>query len=195
MGLFRSKKDKDALADVFQEVKRAQSLAAQSTTQVEQQMGMSVADMQARATAMTQGDGMASLQAYAARSARLSQAGVDTPAVLRGVQLGPPSPWLGGTPAQLQVTVEPPGRASYDVHTDQVVTAQLADLLVPGTRLTVRVDPDDPNSLLIWGTSQAAPADDADARLAKLRQLLTTGVLTPEEYDAQVQKLSSKSGE
>lgn len=195
MGLFRSKKAKGALADVLLEARRAQSLAAQSTTQVEQQMGMSVTDMQARATAMTQGGGMAPLQAYAARSARLYQAGVDTPGVLRGVQLGQPSPLLGGMPAQLQLTVEPQGGAPYDVHTDQVVTAQLADLLVPGTRLTVRVDPGDPNNLMIWGTSQAAPADDADARLAKLRQLLTTGVLTQEEYDAQVEKLSSKSGE
>jgi hypothetical protein len=195
MGIFRSKKDAAAIRDIVDEGHRAQALAAQSTTQFEQRLGMSVQDLTAQAMAMTQGGGMASMQAYAARSARLYQAGVEMPAMLRGVRFGPPNPMMGGIPARVQVTVEPPGAAPYEVDTDQVVSEDLARALVPGTRVTVRVDPADPQSLFVWSTPPAGAPVVGSAtgtraeQLAKLGTLLATGVLTHAEYDAQVAKL------
>jgi hypothetical protein len=190
MGLFNRNKERvEAIADIKQQYERAKDLAAESTAQFEQQTGMSAQDMTAQAMAMMQGDGLASMQAYAARSSRLYQAGVETPGVLRAVQFGQASPLLGGTPVQFTVTVQPSGGAPYDVSTDQVVTAEMAQLLVLGSTVTLRVDPANPQSLMIYGAAPSAPTDDRQARLAKLQQLLATGVLTQQEYDAQVQKL------
>lgn len=194
MGLFRSKKDKQGISDVVAEAHRAQDLAAQATSQVEQRLGMSVQDLGAQASAMMQSGEMGKMQAYAARSARLFQVGVEMPATLQEIQLGQANPMLGGVPAQIRVSVEPPGGTAYDVSTEQSLAQHMADGLVAGAHVTVKVDPADPQSLMIWGTAAPAAASappTTDERRAKLRNLLDTGVLTQAEYDEQAAKLTS----
>jgi hypothetical protein len=67
------------------------------------------------------------------------------------------------------------------------------DTLAVGQRVTVRVDPEDPHSVLVWSTSPAAPASGGaageDERLAKLERLIASGVLTDAEFEAQKAKL------
>jgi hypothetical protein len=140
--------------------------------------------------AMVQSGEMQRMQAYAARASRLYQAGVDTPGTLRTASFGPASPMIDGVPVQYRVSVEPAGAAPYDVDSDQVVDDSLARALTPGRRLTVRVDPADPRSLMIWGVDAPTPPDDKRAqRMAKLQSLLALGVVTQAEFDVAQQKI------
>ncbi len=179
MGPFRrNKQDKEKLAGAMGEFRRAQDLAS----------------MYAHANAATTGGGMERLMAYRDRAARVNQRGVEMPATLRSVELGEPNPMLGGIPAELQLTVEPPGGAPYDVSTDQSLHESMAATLAAGQRVTVKVDPDDPQCLLVWGAGEApaaavAPADDRIAQITKLHELRASGVLTEEEFQAQKAKL------
>jgi hypothetical protein len=71
-----------------------------------------------------------------------------------------------------------------------VFPESVASALAEGQRITVRVDPHDPQSLMVWNTMQApAVSDDAQTRLAKLEALHARGVLTDDEFEAQRAKL------
>jgi hypothetical protein len=157
---------------------------------------MDVQSLLAGAADAMKGGGMEAMTAYRNRAARVYQRGVEMPATLRSVAVGQHAPMLGGIPVQLQLTVEPPGRPPYDVSTDQVMDGSLAATLAAGQRVTVKVDPDDPQCLMIWGTAEAppaaaapAPAGDQAERLAKLQDLRAMGVLTDEEFEAQRAKI------
>jgi hypothetical protein len=192
MALFRSNKDSEKVNDAMREFRRAQSLAHQSTQQAEQQIGMSVQDMTAGMAAAQQSGEMASMLAYRNRAARVFQRGVEQPATLRSIELGQHNPMFGGMPAQVHVTVEPAGGAPYEVHTDQVMDQAMVQTLTAGQPVTVKVDPDDPQCLIIWAAAAAtttAPADDGSAQLAKLEELRAAGVLTEEEFQVQKAKL------
>jgi hypothetical protein len=203
MGLFgRNKQDKENLAGALDEFRRTEDLARASTAKVEQEAGMDVGSIFANANAAMAGGGMERLMAYRDRAMRVNQRGIEMPATLRSVALGEPNPMLGGIPADLQLTVEPPGAAPYEVRTDQALHESMANGLAAGQRVTVKVDPEDPQCLLLWGTGDApapapapaaaaapAPADDRIERIAKLHDLRTRGILTEEEFQAQKAKL------
>ncbi len=206
MALFKGRKqDADKTAAALAEFQRTAALAQQSTAQAEQMIGMDVQSIMNAAAQSMSGGGMQAMMEYRNRTARVFQNGVELPATLESIQCGQHSPVFGGIPAQFRVRVEPPGYAPYEVSTDQTMDPGLAQSLVAGQRITVKVDQQDPQCLLIWGTSQSVPgqvpetgqvpaqapsaADDRAQRLAKLQELRSMGVLTDAEFETQQAKL------
>jgi hypothetical protein len=183
MGLFRRNKQAGQMAEIDALMGRNMELAKQGLAEqgfdMQSLMGLAQQAMQPGAA-----DG---LLAQRDRAQKLFKAGVEMPATLRGIALGESSPLIGGVPAQLELTVEPPGGAPYDVSTDQVLHEAMAKELVAGQRVTVRVDPDDPSSVICWGTT--APATGPDDRLAKLERLHAMGALTDDELAAEKAKI------
>jgi hypothetical protein len=181
--LKRRKQEKQAREGVLGELDRYTELANRASATA----GVDVASIiGAGEQAMADGS-LQQMAAYSARVARVAQAGVEMPAVIQAVELGAPSPLQGGIPAQLHLTVEPHGGAPYDVTTDQVMHESMASALAPGQRVTVKVDPSDPQALIVWST-EAAPVAGVDERLAKLEELRDAGVLTDAEFEAQKDK-------
>ena len=116
---------------------------------------------------------MQELMAYAQRASTLATSGVATPATVKSMEVlaapeapsggappgfGPageaPSPMPSmSMPAQAKVTVEvrPDGKPAYEATFTQSVPEQAKGMLAPGSEITVRVDPNDPNSMMWWG--------------------------------------------
>jgi hypothetical protein len=83
---------------------------------------------------------------------RLNQVGVLTPAVVDsmkevGTQLG------GGHQIEFDLTVQPEGGASYAVHVSQSLHDVTLQGIAEGGKINVKVDPDNPQSLLVWGAA------------------------------------------
>jgi hypothetical protein len=190
----RDKKDKQAAAEVLSEVQRSRELAQKLSAKAGRDLGMDVEAVMREGAAASAGGGQDQMIAYAQRMARLSQSGLETPASIRSVELGQPSPLRGGVPAQLLITVEPQGAAPYDVTVDQVLHESLAGALAADQRITIKVDPGDPQSVMVWGVEQAPGAQpaadtDPDERLARLERLRANGVLSDEEFETQKARL------
>jgi hypothetical protein len=124
---------------------------------------------------MTQGGGLQHLMEQGQRASKLVSAGVPTPAVIKsvaegsladaGVPTGAPPPGFGpagdaptpgfqtaasvGNSQTFTVEVQPEGKPAYEAKFTQMVAAAIP--LQPGTKITVRVDPDDPHSMMFWG--------------------------------------------
>jgi hypothetical protein len=197
MGLFGDRrKKKDRLTGLVTEVEREIKLSQELMQKQIAATGMDPNVVaQVEAAAMQPGSVQA-MQAYGTRISRLYQGGVETTATLRSIEvsgnaLAPGSAW-----AKLELMVQPPGKAAYEVITDQAMQPSMAQGLKPGQRVTVKVDPNDPQSLMIWavaspaaGVPAQAPAEDWIDRLSKLQELRTSGVLTEEEFQVQKAKL------
>ena len=194
MGFFRrSKQAKEGASEVRGEVQRYAQLAEQMKTTTGRDLGIDLdAVVREGMAALASGDEQAML-AQASRANRLLQVVLEMPAVLRSFELGKPSPLHGGVPVRVELTVEPPGGAAYEVSGDQIMQPSMADTLAAGRHVTVRVDPDDRQSVLVWATAPAAAAADGPeepaTRIAKLEGLRASGVLTDEEFEAQKAKL------
>ncbi len=83
---------------------------------------------------------------------KINASGVDATATVDsmqevGSQLG------GGHQIDFQLTVHPPGGADYQVATSQSMHEQTLKGVEPGATVAVKVDPDDPGSLLVWGAA------------------------------------------
>ena len=81
---------------------------------------------------------------------RINKAGVQTPATVNsmrevGTQLG------GGHQIEFGLTVHPQGGEDYQVHLSQSLHDVSLKGLAEGADITVKVDPDNPQSLLVWG--------------------------------------------
>lgn len=191
MGFFKQRKQaKEGAAGVLAEAQRYAQLAEQLKTKTGRDVGMDIDAVMRDGMAAIASGGQREMMAQASRANRLFQVGVEMPAVLRSFELGPPSPLQGGVPARVELTVEPPGRAPYEVGSDQVMHASMADTLNAGQRVTVRVDPDDPHSVLVWATAPpAAGAAGPAERITKLEGLRASGVLTDAEFEEQKAKL------
>jgi hypothetical protein len=57
----------------------------------------------------------------------------------------------GGNQIDFDLTVHPPGGADYKVATSQSMHKQTMAGVEQGATVQVKVDPDDPQSLLVWG--------------------------------------------
>jgi hypothetical protein len=85
--------------------------------------------------------------------AKINAAGLDATATVDsmeevGSQLG------GGHQIDFQLTVHPPdGGADYPVATSQAMHEQTLKGVEPGATIAVKIDPDDPQSLLVWGAA------------------------------------------
>jgi len=115
---------------------------------------------QAQQAAKSAGDSAASMGGMggaaneAARVNKIAQHGVKHPALLKGMtETGNKDPLSGGTEFRLEVEVKPTGGQAYEA----TFTQQLIQQSVEGYRekigeeIVVNVDPDDPNSMMLWG--------------------------------------------
>jgi len=83
---------------------------------------------------------------------RINEAGVETPATVvsmkeTGTQLG------GGHQIEFELTVHPAGGEDYSVSMEQSMHDATLQGIVEGGNVTVKVDPDDPQSLMVWGAA------------------------------------------
>ena len=98
--------------------------------------------------------GMGGVADTAAKANKIAQQGVKHPAVLKGMrETGVKDPLSGGVEYELEVEVRPTGGEPYTATFTQQVIAQSADDYKQkiGGEIVVNVDPDDPQSMLLWG--------------------------------------------
>jgi hypothetical protein len=83
---------------------------------------------------------------------RINDAGVQTSATVVsmrevGSQLG------GGHQIEFDLTVHPEGGADYQAHVSQSMHDVTLQGVADGAKIIVKVDPDDPQSLMVWGAA------------------------------------------
>ena len=83
---------------------------------------------------------------------RINKTGVMTPATVNsmnetGTQLG------GGHQIDFDLTVHPEGGEDYPVHLSQSLHDVTLQGVTEGANIIVKVDPEDPQSLLVWGAA------------------------------------------
>ena len=118
--------------------------AAQQAQDAAKAAGGSVANM----------GGMGGAADTAAKANKIAQQGVKHPAVLKGMrETGTKDPLSGGIDYELEVEVRPTGGEPYTATFTQQLIEQSVDGYKEkiGGEVVVNVDPDDPNSMLLWG--------------------------------------------
>jgi hypothetical protein len=98
--------------------------------------------------------GMGGAAAEAEKTNRIAQHGVKHPAVLTGMrETGNKDPLSGGAEYELEVEVKPTGGEAYTASfKQQLIEASVAAYREKiGAEVVVNVDPDDPNSMMLWG--------------------------------------------
>ena len=83
------------------------------------------------------------------RAQKLRSAGIETPAHIDGMTATGNTDTPGGTEYNITLTVSPAGGDSYQVTTNQYIYP--SNPFTDGENVTVKVDPDDPNVLMIFG--------------------------------------------
>ncbi len=83
---------------------------------------------------------------------RINKVGVQTPATVNsmqevGTQLG------GGHQIEFDLTVHPEAGDDYQVHVSQSLHDATLQGVAEGARIIVKVDPEDPQSLMVWGAA------------------------------------------
>lgn len=90
----------------------------------------------------------------AAKANKIAQQGVKHPAILKGMrETDRKDPLSGGTDWELEVEVRPTGGEPYAATFSQQLLGGSADSYKEkiGGEIVVNVDPDDPQSMLLWG--------------------------------------------
>jgi hypothetical protein len=98
--------------------------------------------------------GMGGAADTAAKTNKIAQQGVKHPAVLKGMrETGQKDPLSGGIEYELEVEVRPTGAEPYTATFTQQLIEQSVDAYKEkiGGEIVVNVDPDDPQSMLLWG--------------------------------------------
>jgi hypothetical protein len=98
--------------------------------------------------------GLGGAAAEAEKTNRIAQHGVKQPAVLKGMrETGNKDPLSGGAEYELEVEVKPTGAEAYTAtFKQQLIEASVAAYREKiGAEVVVNVDPDDPNSMMLWG--------------------------------------------
>jgi hypothetical protein len=98
--------------------------------------------------------GMGGAAETAAKTNKIAQQGVKHPAVLKGMrETGNKDPLSGGVEYELEVEVRPTGGEPYTATFAQQIISQSVDGYKQkiGGEIVVNVDPDDPQSMLLWG--------------------------------------------
>jgi hypothetical protein len=83
---------------------------------------------------------------------KINKSGVEARATVNsmretGTQLG------GGHQIEFELTVHPAGGDDYAVSTEQSMHDATLQGIVEGGEVVVKVDPDDPQSLMVWGSA------------------------------------------
>ena len=113
-------------------------------TQAAKSVGGSMANM----------GGPGGASATAAKMNKLANQGVEHPAILKGMrETGGKDPLSGGVDYEFEVEVRPTGGEAYGATFSQQVMPQLLDGYKQklGGEVVVKVDPDDPQSMVLWG--------------------------------------------
>jgi hypothetical protein len=84
---------------------------------------------------------------------RINQAGVQMSATVNtmrevGTQFG------GGHQIEFDLTVHPESGADYQAHVSQSLHDATLNGITEGGKIIVKVDPDDPQSMLVWGAAR-----------------------------------------
>jgi hypothetical protein len=87
--------------------------------------------------------------ALANKAKKLMDSGVDTPARIDSMEPTGNTDTPGGAENNITVTVTPAGGAAYQVTFNQYVYPSAP--FAAGEDITVKVDPDDANVVMIWG--------------------------------------------
>jgi hypothetical protein len=115
---------------------------------------------QAQEAAKSAGDSVASMGGMggaaeqAEKANRIAKQGVKHPAVLKGMrETGNKDPLSGGTEYELEVEVKPTGGEAYTaVFMQQLIEQSAASYKEKiGGEIVVNVDPEDRDSMLLWG--------------------------------------------
>jgi hypothetical protein len=100
------------------------------------------------AMGMPTADDMAMMQ----KVTRLNQVGVEHPAVVNSMAPTGRTDMGGGQEYQFTVEVRPAGGAPYAATFTQYMHVQsMGSWVSEGAGVKVRVDPEDPNSMILWG--------------------------------------------
>jgi hypothetical protein len=104
-----------------------------------------------KAASMGTGKGAGDVAAYQQKAVRLNQAGVNTAATLRSLAETGNTDMGGSKEIRFEVEVRPASAAPYAATFSQFMLPGSTDGLAEGSEVTVRVDPEDPQSMLFWG--------------------------------------------
>jgi len=91
----------------------------------------------------------ASQMALANRAQKLTKVGVDTPAKIDSMIATGNTDTPGGTEYDIALTITPSGGGEYQVTTNQYIYP--SNPFAEGEQVTVKVDPDDRNVVMIFG--------------------------------------------
>jgi hypothetical protein len=94
---------------------------------------------------------MDEMAAYQARAVKLNQSGVQMPATITSLTPTGKVDFGGGKELVFGVHVEPPGGQPYAATFNQYMVDSVMVGVAPGAKINVRVDPDDPSSMMFWG--------------------------------------------
>jgi hypothetical protein len=83
------------------------------------------------------------------KAQKLTKVGVDTPATIDSMTPTGKTDKPGGAENVIEITVSPAGGTPYTVTTNQYIYPSAP--FSAGEDVTVKVDPDDPNAVMIWG--------------------------------------------
>jgi hypothetical protein len=111
------------------------------------------ANQATKATGMGTGMGIGDQAAYRDRAIRLNQAGVNHPATVKTMSETGNSDAAGGKEIRFEVEVRPANANPYAASFKQFMAEGSLTGVADGSEITVRVDPDDPNSMLFWGAN------------------------------------------
>jgi len=197
MGFF--KKNKELIQEVHHDVQMAQDQVAQIRSNMAAN-GLDVDQAMAQFQAGMQSGAATDLLAMSQRAAKLMNTGVEMPAIVNTIVVGQQNMMTGnGAPVTLGVTVQPPMASPYQAAAQQVLSLEIVNQLHEGASITVKVAPDDPQALMIWGVAEAAtpvapsPAGETDrvARLTKLQSLRASGAISDAEFEQQKARILS----
>ncbi|MEO8091899.1 MAG: hypothetical protein ABI726_04220 [bacterium] len=108
----------------------------------------------AKAGGQAMKDGMsADTAATAGKMQKIAASGVEQPAILKSMTATGKTSIGGGIEHQLAVEVRPAGAEPYEASFTQELIQQSIDGFQQkvGQEITVKVDPDDPQSMVAWG--------------------------------------------
>ena len=83
------------------------------------------------------------------RAKKLMDSGVDAPAHIDSMELTGQTDKPGGTEHVINLTVSPAGGSPYEVTINQYIYPSAP--FAAGEDVMVKVDPDDPNAVMLWG--------------------------------------------
>ncbi|MGI8462446.1 MAG: DUF3592 domain-containing protein [Solirubrobacterales bacterium] len=109
------------------------------------------ANQASKATGMGTGMGVGDQVAYRNKAMKINESGVNTPATVKSATESGNSDVGGSSEFQFEVELRPEGGSPYSATFTQFMAKGSMRDIAAGSEITVRVDPDDPNSMMFWG--------------------------------------------